>query len=251
MKVNQLFVAAFALGASFQAHASAIVFSNLQGNGLMCGCATGGGPTVGTWPGDPTEQFTAGDAFSVSPASSFTLDRVELAAALISGSVNALDVFLYSDGNNQPDKLLESFRIDNQMGPFGKDHPLVIADSVSHPRLEANTQYWLLTNTADPNTWAGWYANITEDIGPVGTRVNDGPFCCVRDDSRSAFAVLGTPIEATPEPSTACMLGIGVLLLLAGTVGRSRGVDTKPVRRHDGQVRALNLVVFWRGRWLP
>ena len=90
MKANQLFVAAFVLGASFQAHASAIVFSNLQGNGLMCGCAPGGGPTVGTWPGDPTEQWTPGDAFSVSPANAFTLDRVELAAALISGSVNAL-----------------------------------------------------------------------------------------------------------------------------------------------------------------
>jgi hypothetical protein len=28
------------------------------------------------------------------------------------------------------------------------------------------------------------------------------PFCCVRNDSRSAFAVFGTPIEATPEPAT-------------------------------------------------
>lgn len=219
MKVHsQLILLVSMLSLSPMVQASAIVFSNLQENAHLCGCALNQGRQVGTFPNDPLEHFTPGDAFTTALTTDFTLDRVELAVGLISGNVNSLIVSLYSDQNGSPGSLLESFWLDNQMGPFGQDHALLVADSVLHPILTAGSSYWLLATTADPTTAAGWYFNHTLDTGPVGTRVNNDPFCCIRNDLRDAFAVLGTPTQATPEPSTAWTVAAGVSFLLMKAV---------------------------------
>lgn len=196
---------------------STIVFSNLQGNALKCGCSLRQGRDLGTQPWDPTEHLTPGDAFTVPRTSDFTLDRVELAVGLIAGTVNSLELFLYADDKDSPGVLLESWGIDNQMGPFGQDHAPVAADSVVHPLLTAGTQYWLLATTTDSATEAGWYINNAEAWGPVGVRVNDDPFCCTRNDLSDTFQVLGTPVVTTPEPSALWMLAVGLFLFVIGT----------------------------------
>lgn len=83
---------------------------------------------------------------------------------------------------------------------------------MSHPILTAGDSYWLLVTTASLDTNAGWYTNNLGDIGLTGWSLDDESLCCVGLDLRETFAVLGTPIGAIPEPSTAIMAAIGLLL---------------------------------------
>ncbi|MBZ5634917.1 MAG: hypothetical protein LAO55_17485 [Acidobacteriia bacterium] len=223
MKANLIFIALL-VGSSATAQASTIVFSNLQtGDARQCGCAIEWGRQLGTQPGDPLESLSAGDAFTVLSGTDFTLDSIELAAGIISGD-NRLSISLNSDKNGMPGSILESFELDNQMGRFGKDHPPLVAESVFHPVLMAGVTYWVLATTTDPLAEAGWFANNTLDTGPIFTRDSYfyafDPSCCVRTDLRDAFSVLGIPVHAIPEASTAGTAAVGLAFIIAGLIPR-------------------------------
>jgi len=226
---HSLLLATVALAAATDANASTVIFSNFQQNALQCGCLDTQGSPLGTPTFEGGEHWVRGDEFTVTGSTDFSLDALELPVGIISGSFNALDIFLYSnvsdihpDVSPDPYELLESLTVDNQMAPFGQDAPPITVDSVSHPVLTAGDSYWLLVTTASLDTNAGWYTNNLGDIGLTGWSLDDDSLCCVGLDLRETFAVLGTPIGAIPEPSTAGMAVIGLLLGAVGTFLRRR-----------------------------
>jgi hypothetical protein len=164
----------------------------------------------------------------------FTLDEIELAVGIISGTVNSLDLFLYSDISDRypdvkagPDMLLERFRALGQMAPFGTDVPPIVVSSVSHPVLMASQSYWLLVTTSSDQTSAGWYQNNVSVTGLVGLSLDTSSLCCVRTDLQETFEILGTPrgrvtAPPTPEPSTLAMTGGGLLLTAASFLRRKK-----------------------------
>jgi hypothetical protein len=226
---RSLLIPVCAFAVSSFAQASSIVFSNFQGNSLECGCLDSQGSPLGTPTFEGGLHRVRGDEFTVAGSADFSLDALELPVGLISGSVNALDIFIYSDVSDiHPDvspgpyALLESFRVYNQMAPFGQDAPPITVDSVTHPILTAGDSYWLLVTTVSLDTYTGWYTNNLGDVGLTGWSLDDDSLCCVGLDLRDTFAVLGTPTAAIPESSTAIMAVIGFVLFVIRTFLRRR-----------------------------
>lgn len=221
---QMFFLTVLAVSGAPAVPASVIVFSNFQRNALLCECDNGSGRPLGTLADSPRERFTIGNAFTVPAENDFLLDQIRLSAAMISGSVNSLKVLLQTDRHLLPDVLLEAFQIDGQMAPFGHlyDRPPQVADSRLRPTLLAGHTYWLVVTTTDPQTGAAWYDSNTNDIGPVGGAINNDTLCCVRNDGRNAFEVLGTPVstQSTPEPASLFLIAVGELLLMAVMLAR-------------------------------
>jgi hypothetical protein len=140
---RSLFLAVFALVTSAGARASSVAFSTFQENALPCKCSLGSGRPLGGIPG-----WVYGNRFTVGPEMDFSLEQIALAVGIISGTVNSLDLYLYSDVADRypdvkpgPDMLLESFRPEDQMAPFGTDAPPIVVSSVSHPTLLAGRSH--------------------------------------------------------------------------------------------------------------
>ena len=137
-------------------HASSIVFSNVRGNGLLCGCFPGQGSGVGTSSLDPVEHFTRADAFAVPTAGDYTLDSIALAVGHIGGdSPDGVHKLGRPWGRgtllNLPDRRSD--------GAFGTDHPLLIINSQTHPVVEVGSVKWLVVAPIS-SVDAGWYSNI-------------------------------------------------------------------------------------------
>jgi hypothetical protein len=96
------------------------------------------------------------------------LCHIFLAVSLLSGS-NLVDVHLMTDAANRPTAVLESWRFNGQIPPFGTQSFPIEADSVKRPMLQAKTRYWLAVVAGAPDTRAGWNQGLT---GPKGMIVS-------------------------------------------------------------------------------
>ena len=204
---------------------AAVVFSNLDPDDDFAGTAAA---QLGTGLGSSDFFYEAAMAFMPPGAEDFTLDRIELAVGLHSGS-NELDVFLYNDNAGVPGDLLESFHFSDAMQLFGST-ALLAADSSLHPTLAGGSQYWLSALPSDVNTGAGWNANALGQSGYQALFDYAGGGTWVPDDGQStqgAYRISGSelpfpaPPGVVPEPSAFLLFGAG-LAGLAGFRGRSR-----------------------------
>ena len=83
-------------------------------------------------------------AMPFTPGGNYTLDRIEVAVSLVSGT-NQLDVFLTNSANGLPGLVLESYHFSGAMGLFATSNiPILSANSALHPLLQIglNTGCW-------------------------------------------------------------------------------------------------------------
>jgi hypothetical protein len=184
-----------------QAKASVVIFSDFSaGYGYRTDAVWGFGGPLDLQRAEP---FTP-------TGNSYTLDSIKLAVELESGTDRIL-VSLVDDSSGRPGtSALESFSVTG-LAPWPAGSVLTV-DSLTHPVLNAGTQYWLVLVGGDSTTSAGWNLNSvglsTEsnvyrfDGGAWGFRPLSAP---------GAFETNGTVI---PEPATLSLSALGCLAML-------------------------------------
>jgi hypothetical protein len=153
------------------------------------------------------ETFTPREA-------SYTLDRIEVAVGLASGP-NGLTVSLLADDGGRPGGVVEAFDLAGAMGPWGVENPLLVMDSVLHPTLMVDTQYWLAVSPASEAV-AYWNLNSPHARATIAQRDNGESWMTFPSEFQGAFRVTGT---AVPEPGALALFILGASGL-AGYVWR-------------------------------
>ncbi|MGD0014742.1 MAG: choice-of-anchor R domain-containing protein [Bryobacteraceae bacterium] len=193
------------LGLCLVANASPVVLFNNFGPGDTFD--TGTGWTLGGGGVSGNEGDTQGFVFT--PGATAQLSMIELAVGRFSGA-NELTVWLMSDAAGQPGASLESFVFSGAMTSFGST-TIISANSVSHPLLNAGTQYWLIGAPPDLiNDWDAWNMNSITALGPRAIRIGAGSWSATSDDTQGAFRITGET-AAVPEPSAFLFLGAGLI----------------------------------------
>jgi hypothetical protein len=150
-------------------------------------------------------------ACSFTPTSSYSLDKIELAAMNTKQNIH-LNIYLMSDNAGVPGTALEQLSI--AIDGLSAELPTLIvqANSVSHPVMTKDQLYWLVACPATDTTWTGWCKNsqgasglafLNPDYDKVWTN-HPSPYV------QGAFRISGT---SAPEPSSlfALLTGIGGL----------------------------------------
>lgn len=160
-------------------------------------------------------DVTQGDRF-VSPGQ-YALDRVELAAGLVTGP-NELDLRLLDDNAGAPGNLIEAWHFSGALGSFGDANPPVGADSALHPVLFSGNPYWLIASASHSGTHAAWNFNSVGASGPHAIQFDNGSFGVDALPS-GAFRLFGSAPSGggqgpvLPEPSSWLLFGLGAFAL--------------------------------------
>lgn len=143
-------------------------------------------------------------AASFVPSQDFTLQSIDFAVALLSGTDNHIVVDLAA-GPAAPGAPIESFSVTN----LPTVPAVVTVDSISHPGLSAGVRYWVVLSAPDPtNTSVGWNQN-DQGVVDLSSRQDDGPWVDLGTEVLTpAFDVIGTPVAAVPEPSNWALLAL-------------------------------------------
>lgn len=188
-----------------QSHAT-VIYGTL-GPGDSYQAADVGMGHLGSYPG--FGFITMADSFVVS-GGNYTFGKVELAASLIDGK-NELDVFLMSDSNYEPASVIEYFHFENMMGPVAANNPLIVGFSAAKPLLTMDTRYWLVVTVSDKDSHAMWNMSNPYVFGYVASKVNDYPWGSGPYTAQSAFRISEIDSAVVPEPTTALLLGLGLV----------------------------------------
>lgn len=125
------------------------------------------------------------------------------------GIINAVEIILAIDDSGLPGPALESFYLENMLGPAGLDNPPIIVESVSHPKLVSGLEYWLIVAPPD-GVGVNWHTNWGTIPEKRAIRlVSTGPWAVYSTDISSqvgAYRIEGTAINPIPEPSTLLMI---------------------------------------------
>ena len=137
----------------------------------------------------------------------YSLDRIELAAALIDGD-NELNVALMTDVGGKPGSALESFSFTDQMGSFGSDNPLLEGTSVLHPVLLPGTPYWLAVS-APSSALAVWNQASPVVLGLIAEKLGTPDWALFPAQDLGTFRLDGDPVPV-PVPGAALLAVVGL-----------------------------------------
>lgn len=169
---------------------------------------------------------TSYDNFTLGTASNLT--EVEWIGSYFNppqqAPITAWTVSFYADSGNQPGALIQSFNVAGNGG-----ETFLQNDNVGDPtylygvavnfNVAAGTQYWLavVPDLGFPPQW-GW------ETGTGGDGIAYQDFFGVRSllTSDLAFAVIGNPVNNTPEPLSLGLMGAGLVALGFAKVRRNR-----------------------------
>lgn len=154
-------------------------------------------------------DFDQGDQFVIGAAVPYSLDQIELAMGLVSGT-NQLDVWLMSDAAGQPGAIIEAFSFSGAMGSFGSANPPLAANSVLRPILYPGTPYWLIASAPAADTWAAWNQNSIGATGIHADKQGIGSWSVSPGTTLGAFRVSGNVI---PAPGAIVLGSIGVCVV--------------------------------------
>lgn len=156
-------------------------------------------------------------ACSFTPASDYTLDKLELAIMNVKPNVS-LNMYLMSDNAGVPGTALEELPITVDVLPIDVPRLIVQASSITHPLMTKGQVYWLAAFPATDTTWSGWYQNSRGATGLAFLNPDYDKVWTYHPYLQGAFRISGT---AVPEPSSVLpiLCGIGGL---GGTLWRRR-----------------------------
>jgi PEP-CTERM motif-containing protein len=190
-----------------------VVYSNFGPGGTYDCCGAHGIGYFLTIRGASDQQI--GMAFT--PTSDFYLSQIDLPITWGGGS-NDFIVTLQSDSSGLPGAVLESWELAADLPPLGHANPgaetLLASSAVT---LQADQQYWLVVAGGTDTTSGAWNFSSTDALGLEAIRLNGGSFTvdsATWFNPMSAFDVLGTPVGAVPEPSSALLVGAVILGLV-------------------------------------
>jgi hypothetical protein len=190
-----------------------VIFSNLSGT-----LPTGSLVITGNVQ-DPPDGAEAAEAFT--PSGNFSMRGVEVVSV---GNEPYFDLFLYSDNSGEPGSEIEE--LGSGLGSALSIDNLVTANSFTPIQLTDGTQYWLVMTAFDPFTDGGWGTGGSSLV-PGASSIDDGSTWTIASYD-AQFQIDGTPLTATPEPSTLPLTSAAVLGLL---IAARRAVKRRAVKQ--------------------
>lgn len=209
------------------AHADSVIFSDLAASSPIY--SSGGYSIAGSTSTagfvDPAFSFTVG-------ASSYNLTQIDLALSNYSGTNGSVTVDLVNNSGGLPGStVLGSWTFSSLPANGSTNTTLQTQSGITGITLSAGTTYWLeafVTNSSS-NTFDLWNYNNQGDTGTPAENTGAG-FATGVTGAIGAFDVLGTPVTATPEPSSLLLLsaGLAALSLLAALTRHKNLLGSSP-----------------------
>lgn len=185
-------------------------------------------------------QAYASVAAGFVPAGNYSLNSIELVVTdLIPNYGSDVTVGIFADSGGQPGgPALESFTLSGLLTSFGQSAPVLTINSLLHPVLLANTEYWVGLN-GPVGGMAVWNQNVS---GATGFSATDSAGkWTASNEAQGVLEVDGTLIpdalaasggqQSAPEPGSVGLLLAG---LLAAYCGASFAHKKKRTRDEGG-----------------
>lgn len=151
-------------------------------------------------------------SFTITGPTGYAFASAALALSQGIGTHNSVDIILAKDNSGQPGDPLESFHLENVLGPAGLENPLVTVTSSLHPNLLSGLRYWLIVSPSSDGNGVNW---LTAFITPPSQRAvrlfDGGPWEVYNVDAFSgpgAFRIEGTAISSVPEPNSILLISL-------------------------------------------
>jgi len=144
-----------------------------------------------------------------------TFTSAEL-AMLHLGGTPSLDILLSADAGGVPGAVIETLNVTVAGSPA-----LVTATSVLNPTLVAGTTYWIATVAGGDHSSEWMFAGSQGGNNPTGTvgfSYDGGASWSTLTGEEAAFRVNGNVV---PEPTTALLLGVGLVGMTGARRNRS------------------------------
>ena len=141
--------------------------------------------------GNSAFEFDIGSQFAITVGTPHTLDSIELAACLLSGT-NEIDVWLMSDALGEPGAVIEAFNFQNLPDYSSENRPLLVGNSTLNPILTPGTNYWLVASAPNADTFAIWNYSDWSHTGTMASRQGTGDWF-VANDTMTAYRINGSP----------------------------------------------------------
>jgi hypothetical protein len=130
-------------------------------------------------------------AVALKPSATYTLTSIALPLSLTTPP-SVMTLALVTDANGVPGTPIETFRITD----VNATKPTVYTiTSVHHPRLNANTQYWIVASATSPThiTWYNTANNSSSNGNLMAFRENGGQWSASGNPYIPGVTVIGNP----------------------------------------------------------
>ena len=195
--------------APLSSRAASIIYSDLNSDPANV-YSSGVGYTVS---GSSTQIGLVISALPFTPGANYDLSQIDVALGYVSGT-NSFMLSLVNDNGGRPGTtVLDSWTVSTTAN-LGTCCALDTVTPNGTDVLLGGVQYWLVAAPGAADSWAGWNWNTTGARGTVAQSTDGISWGLFPNTTLGAFDVLGNSVTATPEPSTAKLLGTALAAML-------------------------------------